>query len=359
MNILQTETLKGWGGQQNKIILESIALGELGHKVILVCNPGARIRERAEKHGIQTFELEMNKGNYHRTIPFFLRLIRSHSIDLVITHGSTDSWIGGMAAWFSRANPRSLRERHNLFPIRSRPSRWLHHSLFDGVLSISEAVSDYLREIGVSSERILPLPDCVDTERFRPSPTSFRQAHGIPDSAQVVGTVTSLRKQKGVWDCYQVARRVLARTPAYFVFGGTSYPDIEGQIMDQLEQEGLDCSRVIWTGFSERVSEIMNALDVFVFLSHSEGLGTVLLEAMACELPAVVYDRRPMSDLVSDGVNGHVVPFGDTEQATDRILSLLRHPDVCCELGRHGRRMVEDEYSYPALKRRLALITGR
>ena len=53
MNILQTETLKGWGGQQNKIILESIALGELGHKVILVCNPGARIRERAEKHGIQ------------------------------------------------------------------------------------------------------------------------------------------------------------------------------------------------------------------------------------------------------------------------------------------------------------------
>ena len=46
MNILHTETLKGWGGEQNKVINEMVALKELGHNVYLICNPASEISKK-------------------------------------------------------------------------------------------------------------------------------------------------------------------------------------------------------------------------------------------------------------------------------------------------------------------------
>ena len=91
MNIIQTETLKGWGGQQNKVINECLALKKQGHEVILICNPNADIISFAEEKNINFITYPMNKRNFHKTIPFFLKLFKTKKIDLIITHGSTDS----------------------------------------------------------------------------------------------------------------------------------------------------------------------------------------------------------------------------------------------------------------------------
>jgi len=357
LSILQTETLKGWGGQQNKVIQESKALRSLGHEVFLICNPNAQIIMKARKAGFLVYELEMNKRNFYKTIPFFMNIFITHKINLIITHGSTDSWIGGLAARLSKIKPYCLRERHNLFPIRSKPSRWLHHTLFNGVLSVSGAVTDYLKSIQVNNNRIHYLPDSVDIKIFKPYSSTFRNEFNIPENAKVIGTLTALRKEKGIWDCFEVAKTVLKQPDVYFVFGGKSYPDIQKKITMELLKQGFSTKKIIWTGFRNDAYDVLNAFDIFLYPSHSEGLGTILLEAMACALPCVVYDIRPMSDLIIKNKNGLTAPFLDTKKLTEATEALLNNRSLANKFGREGRRLVCEIFSYDALKSRLDVLT--
>jgi hypothetical protein len=75
VNILHTETLKGWGGQQNKVLKECIALRELNHQIILICNPNSKIGEQFRLEKFDVIEKEMNKGNILKNVFFFFKNI--------------------------------------------------------------------------------------------------------------------------------------------------------------------------------------------------------------------------------------------------------------------------------------------
>tara|TARA_Y100001935_G_scaffold255632_1_gene270254 strand:+ start:34005 stop:35090 length:1086 start_codon:yes stop_codon:yes gene_type:complete len=356
MNIIQTETLKGWGGQQNKVINECLALKKQGHEVILICNPNADIISFAEEKNINFITYPMNKRNFHKTIPFFLKLFKTKKIDLIITHGSTDSWIGGLSTKLSSKKVISLRERHNLFPIKSYLSRWLHHTGFSGILSISDAVSDYLKSIGVENKNIYYLPDSVDVENFCTKKSTFREEFDIPDNALVIGTLTALRKEKGAWDCCNTLIKIMQNKNIWFVFGGKNYPETKSQILNKLKKHNIDTSRVIWTGFRNDIPNILNAFDIFLYPSHSEGLGTIILEAMACSLPIIVYNKRPMSDLIRNYKNGMVAEFGKIDELINCCNKLVDDPNLRKKIGIINREISMKKYSQGALEKRLENI---
>ncbi len=359
MNIVQTETLKGWGGQQNKVISECIALKNEGHNITLICNPNSKILEYAKTKNIHVIPCRMNKRNFLSTIPFFLRYIKKNNIDLIITHGSTDSWIGGLSARISSRKVISLRERHNLFPISNFTSRWLHHTVFTGIISISDAVSDYLKEIGVNENKIFNLPDSVDTKLFHKEKSDFREKNNIPSDAIVIGTLTALRKEKGVWDCCDTIIEIMQDEKIWFVFGGKNYTEIKNKIYEKLVKNNIDTSRIIWTGFRKDVTNILNSFDIFLYPSHSEGLGTILLEAMACSLPIIIYDIRPMSDLIINDKNGLSASFGNTKQLASHCIKLRNDSTLRNEFGKNNRDLIIEQYSNEALQNRMKKIVEK
>ncbi|MBT6914429.1 MAG: glycosyltransferase family 4 protein [Candidatus Marinimicrobia bacterium] len=356
MNILHTETLKGWGGQQNKVLKECIALRELNHQIILICNPNSKIGEQFRLEKFDVIEKEMNKGNILKNVFFFLKIFKKFNISMIITHGSTDSWVGGISARLSSIKLISLRERHNLFPIRSSLSKWLHNSLFNGILSISDVVSEYLTSIGVKKNRIHHLPDSVNIKNFTHKNRSLRLEYNIPDNAIVIGSFTSLRPEKGVWDLFKLCKSVLHHPNVWFIFGGTKYTEIEQKINHELNTEGHDTTRVIWTGFRKDVGEVYASFDIFVHLTHSEGMGTVLLEAMASHLPVIVWDRRPMSDIIVNNSNGICVPFGNHNKVVSTIDTLVHDKQLRDKMGDIGRSTVVKKYGDDSLKKRLKEI---
>ncbi|MGC9073825.1 MAG: glycosyltransferase, partial [Caldisericum sp.] len=70
-----------------------------------------------------------------------------------------------------------------------------------------------------------------------------------------------------------------------------------------------------------------------------------LMEAMAMEKPVVAYNIRGIRDLVEDGVNGFLVPFGDIKELSNKIIYLMEHPDIAKEMGKRGREKIEKEFS--------------
>jgi len=91
--------------------------------------------------------------------------------------------------------------------------------------------------------------------------------------------------------------------------------------------ESLDISnRVDFLGVVEDVNDLYRRASLFVFPSLLEGFPNALAEAMACGLPVVSFDcDAGPSDLIEDGINGYLVPVGDSELLSQRMLYLIEN----------------------------------
>jgi len=359
MNIAHTETLYGWGGQQRKVLLECIAMKELGHNVYLICNPGSKIYDKALARGIYAILVPMSKKNYLSSIARFLRIIYSKKLDLLISHGSTDSWTAVISTKISRRGTRCFRERHNLFPIRSIASRWLHKSGADRILSISDSVTNYLLDIGVPKENISYLPDAVDPQEFEPSTytTTIRKELNIPANAIVIGSLTSHREDKGVYDLAKFCARVLELRPnVWFIFSGPYRPHererIESNILDNTSLR----KRILWTGYTNQPQDMLNGFDIFVHLSKTEGLGTVTIEAMYSKKPVLGWKIPAMIELIENNKNGFIADYQDFDRLLSYACTLIDSRELREEFGNLNYIKSQKNYSFAALKKRIEKI---
>ncbi len=120
-------------------------------------------------------------------------------------------------------------------------------------------------------------------------------------------------------------------------------PGIESEIERQIASAGMT-GRSLLTGFHGDIDRLYHALDLFVFPSAAEGLGLVLLEAMAAS-KAVVSTRIPgIVEVVADGETGRLVPPNNVGELTDAITWMLEHPAERLKMGRAGRARVETRF---------------
>jgi glycosyltransferase involved in cell wall biosynthesis len=94
------------------------------------------------------------------------------------------------------------------------------------------------------------------------------------------------------------------------------------------------------------IPQYFAAADILVHGSLIEGSGNVLLEALASGLPVVCTDAGGPAEYVRDGVTGFVVPVADSTSMAERILTLLRDPELRAQFGRRGHEQAQEEFSY-------------
>ena len=347
MNILHTQTLFNWGGEQNKTLNEMRFMREMGHNVILFCNPNSQIESVAKEEGFSVIVQEMNKKNFHKSIPAICKAIKNNNIDVVITHGSTDSWVGAVAGLFYRSKGvKFYKERHNLFPIKGFLSKLMHKKLFDKILYISDSVKEYLLSIGVSKDRLVFMPSTVDVEAIDATKSTFRDEFNISQDELVIGTFTSLYRKKGVFDFASAAKEILKSKDATIVFSGNISDGTKEQIASMFDEK----DRIIFTGFRNDVANVIKSFDIYVFASHSEGLGTVLLEAMSSKVPVVVYDNAPMNVLVKNKERGLCARNLDEISLKECILELINEPEKAKIYSQNAFKFVDENFSHKALK---------
>jgi glycosyltransferase involved in cell wall biosynthesis len=122
----------------------------------------------------------------------------------------------------------------------------------------------------------------------------------------------------------------------------------EGYLHDHLvkrvESLGLTDS-VLFTGFQKDVPEIIATFDVAVLPSFFEGMGRVLLEAMAMEKPVVASSVGGIPDLVEHGTNGLLVAPGDVNGLAEALMKTLKDKCLAENMGKAGRKMISEKFS--------------
>jgi len=131
----------------------------------------------------------------------------------------------------------------------------------------------------------------------------------------------------------------------------------ERKPMEKLARElGFAPDQVTFLGQRKDVPELLRRADMLVLCSDWEGTPNVVLEAMATRLPVTTTPAGDAAKVVQDGVTGYVVPFGDVEAMADCMVRLAECSDLRHRFGEAGRRVVEANYSYETLAKRLLLI---
>ena len=102
---------------------------------------------------------------------------------------------------------------------------------------------------------------------------------------------------------------------------------------------------VEWWGHCKNMPEIFSKINIVCFPSYREGLPKVLLEASACCRPIVTFDVPGCREVVIDGFNGYLAPFGDINKIEVSIIKLINSSKLRKEMGRNGRKKIIEEFS--------------
>ena len=340
MTILHTETLKRWGGQQNRVLLESIGLQKRGHHVIIACHRGSMLAEKSRDAGIKTYEVNMVKQAHLSTIPGLVSIIKKENIDIVSTHSSVDSWAGGLAAKLS--GRRLVRFRHNLYVIGRDPLTKFIYSIPDRIVVISNAVRDVLINCGVRQDRMATITSAVDAGRFDPAVDDIRSELNIPENSAVIGNTSTFTPVKGPEYLLKAFNMIHDRVPCFLLFAGDTDERSKARFLS-LVREDLR-GKVFFLGHRQDVSNVLKTVDVFVYPSYLEGLGTALLEAMTMGRPVAVSDIPTFKEFVKDGENGLYFKVKDPEDIAAKVVVLLKDRELRQQLGDNAKSTALEKF---------------
>ncbi len=225
------------------------------------------------------------------------------------------------------------------------------------------------------ASKVSVLTSGVDVQRFNPDLDAggTKQKYGL-DAPFIVLFVGAVVERKGVEYLVKAAKLIIDQ-PDYdkviFVFAGpwTSYGDLReedptktyaNRLFQLVKHLNLE-AKIKFLGAvpPDDLPSLYAACDVFVMPSLSEGFGLVAIEAMASGKPVITTRITGMPQRTMDGWNGFLVDPGNERQLAEKIKYLMDHPEEKEQMGRNGRKMVVEQYSWDKIAERYVDIYNR
>ncbi len=331
----------------------------------------------AEKLGIEVIDLpslvrRISPVNDLKAFSSIFRLLRRMKPHIVHTHTSKAGILGRLAAWMARV-PTIIHTPHghvfyghfgrSLSRIFLQMERLLGKITHHHIALTPEECNDYLSLRVAQPNNTSVIHSGIDLQRFSKGAkqrTEKRKELGFSPHSLVVGFVGWLIPIKGVTYLVNAMARIVeqhSKNLLVLVGKGDDKGEEEIKLKEQVERAGL-ADKVRFLGWRPDVDKIMGCFDIFVLPSLNEGMGRVLVEAMAAGLPIVASRVGGIPDLVKDGENGLLVPPANAGALDRAISDLLSDKARRKRMGETGKRMCRP-YSVEAMVEKIDDLYSR
>lgn len=253
-------------------------------------------------------------GAWGKAFSFF----RKEKIDIIISHLWFSNTISRIAGRLSGVKKIIIFEQNIYDSIKNKKQffvDWVLQFFTDEIIAVSYAVKDSLIKKGISEKRIRVLHNSVDLDRFNNISNEkileFKKELDLEDSF-IVTTIGRLTRQKNIEMSIKAISKI--DNAKLLIIG-------KGELEEQLKKLVQDLGakeKVLFLGTRNDIPVILKSSDCFVLTSLFEGLGIVILEAMASEKPVITTSFKVSSELIESGKNGLIIDYS----AEDLILSI-------------------------------------
>jgi glycosyltransferase involved in cell wall biosynthesis len=346
-----------FAGAGGIMLREALALdGDACSSTILAPRDGTLVG-RAEEAGLNVVKLEGLRGGRHVAVSEVAALrevtahLRAGRFDVVHTHGTKSGVLGRLAArrvgvgaivhtlhGFPFHEFQSPVTRAILRTLERRLGRLTDYFLTDGTFVASEAVRLKIAR----PDRIRALISPIDNVPVA-SATRRREARqllGLPEHAQVIGTVARMVTQKAPLDMVR-ALAALARPDVYMVWIGDG--ELRGEAERLIRAKSLT-DRFLLLGERDDVARLLPAFDVFALSSIYEGLPCSVVEAMTCGIPVVANAVNSVPEIVITGKTGIVTRPKDPASLACGLAYMLDQPQDAARMAAAARDHIGEQF---------------
>ena len=210
--------------------------------------------------------------------------------------------------------------------------------LADHIFVASSITRKSLLDLGISSKKISVIPYGAPIQYFQPQPKMDRQFRAL--------FVGRLSPRKGVHYLLQAWQELKLPGAELLFVGSNLFPD---GWLDRYGEQFRHVSSV--PHFS--LNQYYSSSSVLVFPSLVEGFGLVLTEAMACGIPVITTPNTAGPDIITDGVEGFIIPIRDVEALKEKLEWCYEHPEELAQMGKAARTKAE-QLTWDLYRQRLA-----
>lgn len=314
--------------------------------------------ELRQNYKVDAFSLAMNRYKINpltdaRVLIQLSARIRRERYDLIHAHASKPGFLIRIAA-VGTGIPVIYSPHNFAFHEGSKPLVARVVALFEKfaalfttqIIAVAKHERDLALKYGVGKPELYSvIPTGIDPVLYQqPADVlEIKRSLGIPDTAQVIGTVGRLAVPKLPIDFVRVAAELKNDfSDLHFVWVGSGPLQEEAQALTN--ELGLKDS-VHWLGHRDDAYRLYNIFNCFLLLSRWEANPLVLLEAFSAGVPVIASDNLGARELIGDGGHGILVPVADVSAVSNAIRSVLQNPDRASAMKRLALEEVSRVFS--------------
>ncbi|QDT37914.1 glycosyltransferase [Stratiformator vulcanicus] len=314
---------------------------------VVALSRGGPYASRLQEHGIPLTVLN-KRLKFDPSAWYRLRsTIRKLNPNLIHTWMFTANSYGRMAVASGSDRPKVVVSERCVDSWKAGWQHFVDRRLMDRtdlLIANSKSVAQFYEQRGFPSERTRVVRNWVDVSPVATERRSeIRESLGLNPDDRVVGFVGRLAKQKRVGDLVWALQlgKQLTENLKFLIIG-------DGPERNRLEELAVNysCEDLIhFTGHREDARSLLPAFDVFWFASAFEGQSNSLMEAMATGLPAIASDIPPNRELIDNGVDGYLVPLGDSVAFAQFMARLFDDPGMAEQIGAAAKQKMQEQFT--------------
>ncbi len=335
MKILHLSSARSWrGGESQLSLLLHNAPSEVNH---IVCAPaGSMLINYCKEQNIPHITYH-KRASMDPVFSWKLKsMCRNHNVDIIHTHDAHSHTYAYHAARLGLKPPIVVSRKVD-FPPRST-AKYLHPQI-SKIICVSDCIQNVLKNKLPRTNHLVTIHDGIDIEKRSTAAYSLRTRFNISSDSTLIANLSAMADHKDYPTFLRTAQKVYKENNKthFLIIGG------DGGVKHEISQfiERYDMKPYITvTGFIKEAHKHLEEIDIFLFTSKTEGLGSTLLDAMLYETPIVSTDAGGIPEIITDGYNGLLCQVGDEKALAQKINSLIQNKTLGKTLSYNASRHV-------------------
>jgi L-malate glycosyltransferase len=351
--ILQLTTDLEIGGRERVIVDLCNYLYQAGYDTLICCIKNTGLLEANLDKNIKVYALNKKNKLDLDLIKPLKEIIKNNNIDIIHAHNPGTLLYGVIAGKLCGIDT-IINTEHGFaekIKYKTRIKDKILYKFVDVITSVSNKLeSDLISMYNIKKNKIKTIRNGIFYEKICEEKIESRNKVGMNDDEYHIGIVarlTDVKNHRMIIDAFNRIRRY-HRARLWIIGTG----DLEKELKEYVLNLGIK-NKINFTGKRTDVIRLMNAMDLFVLCSKSEGLSITLLEAMASGLPIIATNVGGNGELIKNGYNGILVELGDTKGLADAIEKMIKEKQLAMKYGMNSKINFSKYYSVETMAKEM------